>query len=170
MKNKAILLEREEVSELIYFGIFLLIAISAPLLGNQVLVGPIVNATLFLAVIFFGIRKAFLIALLPSFIALFVGILPTGTFAMIPYIIIGNLILIITFSYFEKRREYLLGVFCGAFLKFLFILSASLIFTEIIYNQTIFKEIILAMSSYQFFTAIAGGIIALILGKRLGKI
>ncbi len=170
MRTKIIALEKDEVAHLLLFGSFLLIAISAPLLGNQLLVGPIVNAILFLAVIFFGIKKAFLVALLPSFMAFFVGILPIGVFAMIPYIIIGNLILVTAFNYFKKRKEYFAGVFCGAFLKFIFLSFVSFIFVGIISSEIIFTEIFLAMSWYQFATAIAGGVIAILVSKKFGKI
>ena len=68
--------------------------------NNQFIVGPIVNAVLFWVVWRVGVINAIFIAVVPSIIALFRGMLPPQAAVMIPFIIAGNCAMIITFSYF----------------------------------------------------------------------
>jgi len=61
-------------------------AVVAPLFGQQLVTGTIVNATLFLAVMLAGLRGAAAVAVVPSLIALAVGTLPAVMAVMVPYI------------------------------------------------------------------------------------
>ncbi len=129
-----------------------------PFTGSQFVTGPIVNAILFLSVLFLGIRVAILIAIVPSIIALFTGLLPFLLAPMIPFIITGNIILVLTFNNFKD--SFLKGVLIASFLKFLFLFISGLL---------IINEVIIAsmMGWAQLFTALTGGIIAYILYRLL---
>jgi riboflavin transporter len=96
-------LSKIQVGYLAKFILLLGLAIGAPILGihSQWITGPIVNAALILSVFLVGVRGAVLIGLLPSTIALGVGLLPAPLAAMVPFIIISNIILVFVISFFR---------------------------------------------------------------------
>lgn len=120
---------------------------------NQWITGTIVNAILFLAVRRAGILNAALVAALPSSIALVRGLLPAPMAALIPYIILSNIILISAFFSFKKHP--LVGVFAASFLKFIFLFVAATYFLKIA------SPLLVMMQWPQLFTALAGGLVAL---------
>ena len=90
---KALIINKERISILSQFILLTGIAVTAPLLGpQQAISGSIVNAVLFISVVLLGVRGAILIALVPSLIALSVGLLPPILAPMIPFIMTGNAI------------------------------------------------------------------------------
>jgi len=81
------------------------IAIAAPMIFNQQLItGTIVNATIIVGVCLLGPTNALLIGLLPSSVALATGVLSPALAPMIPFIIVGNTILALTFHYLRKFK------------------------------------------------------------------
>ncbi len=158
MKTKTIALKKILTTEMAYFAIFFSAVLFAPLIGVQAITGPIVNAILFLAVIFIGVRGAVLIALFPSIIALSVGLLPPAIAPMIPFIISGNVILVVVFNHFYK--SFWKGVFLASYLKFLFLSLSSLVVVNFLTNEIIAKQMLVMMSCPQLITALAGGVIA----------
>lgn len=132
-------------------------AILAPILlahipQNQLLVGTIVNASLFGAVWQVGWLGAFWVAVLPSTVALIKGTLPLPMATLIPFIIFSNLILVFVFHLLPKKN--LLSIFLSASLKFIFLFSINLFFTGKI------SAIFLKMLSWpQLITALAGGLL-----------
>jgi hypothetical protein len=122
-KTKKLVLRKTIVIS-IEFIILTTIVTIAPLFHYQPITGPIVNAALFIAVYLLGTQNAIFVGLIPSVIALSIGLLPPVLAPMIPFIMIGNVILIITFSY-SKKKNYWLGVALASILKFLFLFSAS---------------------------------------------
>ena len=66
------------------------VATIAPLFHQQWVTGPIVNAMFIMAVALLGVQNAILLCLLPSTIALSVGLLPAILAPVIPFIIISN--------------------------------------------------------------------------------
>lgn len=121
--------------------------------ANQWITGTIVNALLFLAVWRVGIANAFLVAVLPSSIALLRGLLPAPLAALIPFIILSNVILICAFFALKKRP--LAGVVFGSALKFLFLFAVA---SQVV---KVAGPLLFMMSWPQLFTALAGGLIAL---------
>jgi len=132
----------------------------APFIGSQAITGSLVNAALFLAVIFTGVQGAILIALFPSIIALASGLLPVVMVPMIPFIITGNIILVLVFNYFQKR--FWQGVFLASFSKFLFLSLSFFTVSNLIANETFFRQTVIMMSWPQFATALVGGLVAYI--------
>ncbi len=143
----------------ITFVVLLGIASAAPLIHNQFITGPIVNATLLIAVAVLGIRDGLLIGLIPSSIALGIGLLPPVLAPMIPFIIVGNAILVVTFGYL-RHKNYWLGVVSGAVLKFAFLFGTSSIVTNLLLNQQVAAKVAIMMSWPQLVTALAGGLLA----------
>jgi len=130
---------------------------------NQILVGTAVNALLILAALNVKGYKLLPIILAPS-LGAFAGGLIFGPFTiyllyLIPFIWIGNTILVFSFKYFKLKlnKNYLFTSIIGAFAKsgFLF-LSAFLL-----YSFGIIPGVFLfAMGAMQLITAVSGGIAA----------
>lgn len=148
-------------SRVTIFAALLSVATLAPVLGahQQWLTGPIVNATLYLTVIFNGSSEALLVGMIPSTIALSVGLLPAVLAPMIPFIILGNSLLSLTFDKL-RRTNFLAAVVIASFLKFAFLFSTSSVVTKLILKKEVALSAARMLSWPQFFTALAGGIIA----------
>jgi len=143
----------------IQFVVLMGIAITTPLIKQQLLSGSIVNAVLFISVALFGIQNAILVGLIPSLVALSSGLLPAVLAPMIPFIIAGNTILVLVFGYLRKKN-YWLGMVSAGFFKFIFLLVTSSIVFDLITKKEIASKVALMMSWPQLFTAILGGLIA----------
>ncbi len=158
MKTKAISLEKIITKELVLFSVLSFFAIFLPFFGVQAVTGPLVNAMLFIATIFLGVRGATLLAVFPSIVALSVGFLPLQVAPLVPFIIIGNIILVIVFNRFQK--DFWRGVVLSSFAKFFFLYLSSFAISEILFSGKIAKIATTMMSFPQLFTALTGGIIA----------
>jgi hypothetical protein len=163
---KILTIKKEIILTLIQFASLIGVAMIAPLLKQQIITGSLVNATLFIATILFGIKGAILVGFLPSLISLSVGLLPLPLMPMTPFIIIGNAIMIITFNYL-KERNYWLGIIVASSLKFIFLLSFSVIIFDLFLSEKIFTAIMTMMSWPQLLTALLGGLLAYIFSKKI---
>ncbi len=168
--TKALILQKTKALSLVKVAPLVGISIIAPLLGlNQALAGSIVNSALFIAVALFGPQTAVLVALMPSLIAASTGLLPLALAPMIPFIIIGNILLISVFSLL-KKKNYWVRVFSAGFLKFVFLFSASSIMFDLLLGEKIASKVAVMMSWPQLFTAISGGLIAYLFLKSIKKL
>ncbi len=153
-------------------GIFaLLVAISIILPGfihSQWITGPIINATLLLATVFVGPMEAVVLGLMPSAVALSSGLLPLPLAPMVPFIMLGNAVLIVTFHYL-KTQNYALRLGLAALLKFAFLHYAVVLVMSDLLEQGIVSKLLVMMSWPQFFTAIIGGALIYPLIKNLKK-
>jgi hypothetical protein len=159
MRNNlsALAIKKESILTLV-----LLIAVAAvvPLLiKQQFITGTIVNATLIIGVYLLGSRDGLLIGLIPSSLALATGLLSPVLAPMIPFIIVGNAILILTFAYFSKFN-YWAGVIIGSVLKFAFLYGTSTIVIGLLLNKQAAPAVAQMMSWPQLVTALAGGMMA----------
>jgi hypothetical protein len=142
------------------FIVLLGIASAAPLIGHQQFItGPIVNATLLIATVLLGLRGGILIGLIPSTIALSVGLLPPVLAPMIPFIILGNAILVVTFGYL-RDKNYWLALVSGSILKFAFLFGTSGMVINLLLDQKVASNVAMMMSWPQLATALMGGLIA----------
>jgi hypothetical protein len=125
-----------------------------------------VNATLFAAVILLGAQSSLLVGLIPSVIALSVGTLPPVLAPMVPYIMVSNAILMLTFDNL-RAKNYWLAVGCASLLKFLFLVATSSIVTRLLFKSELAGSVALMMSWPQLLTALAGGVlVSLVLGTK----
>jgi len=166
---KALTIKKEKVVALVQFAGLMGIAIAAPLFHNQPITGPIVNAVLFISVVLLGTQGAILIGLIPSLIALSSGFLPPILAPMIPFIMIGNTILIMVFGYL-KERNYWLGAISASVLKFLFLFGTSSIVINLLLKKEVAPKVAMIMSWPQLSTALAGALIAYLILKGIKKI
>jgi len=167
-KTKILAIKKEELYTMSQFIALTGIVTVAPLLGHQIITGSIVNAALFISVILLGIRGAVLIALVPSLIAFTVGLLPSVLVPIIPFIIIGNIILISIFA-FLRQKNYWLAIISASFIKFIFLFSISSVVVNLLFQKEIAQSISIMMSWPQLLTALIGGLIAYLFLNKLIK-
>ncbi len=165
MKTKTLSID---LSSAIIFVALLSIASILPLFHNQIITGPLVNAVLFLAVILAGTQNAILIGLIPSIIAISTGLLPSALSPTVPFIMISNTLLVLSFSYF-KDKNYWLGVVLSSFLKFFFLFATSSIVINLLVKKELSSKVASMLSLPQLITALAGGFLAFIFLKTLKK-
>jgi hypothetical protein len=165
--EKVLIMDKGRVVSLTQFVILIVIATAVPLFHQQLVTGPIVNATLFVATILLGTQMGVFVGLIPSVIALSVGNLPAVLAPIIPFIMISNAILILTFNFF-RRKNYWLAVVLASFLKFIFLLMTSSVVTGLLAQKSITKNVIMMMNYPQLLTALAGGVLAWIFLKKSG--
>lgn len=144
------------------------IAILSPIFPWQQVTGPLVNAILFIAVVLIGMKEAMVLAVMPSLMALAFGTLLPIAAPMVPFIIIGNIILVTVFAYF-RQQNFWLGVVCASVLKFIWLYCWVLYLARYIHNP-IFKNIIVKMSWPQLASALAGGVLAYVFLKSIKRI
>jgi len=166
-KTKILVLKKENVFALSRFISLLAVATVAPLFHCQPVTGPIVNAILFVSAVLLNQSQAILIGLIPSVVALSTGLLPPVLAPMVPFIMLGNTILIITFSYL-RNKNYWLGVVTSSLLKFLFLYAASSIVINLLLKKAVATKVAVMMSWPQLITALVGGVIAYLFLKRFG--
>ncbi len=158
--------QQVKISSIIQFAGLASIAIFLPYaVPFQWIVGPIVNAVLILTLLKFGFRNAVVIAMIPSLMALSGGLLPIVLAPVVPFIMIGNVILILCIDWFynnfkNKTKGYWTGVFVGAGLKFSFLFLSVNVISELLIKQELAIKVAQMMSWPQFYTAVIGGVIA----------
>ena len=153
--------EQIRIKDIAWFvGLMAVVAVIPHYVHNQFVTGPIVNATLFIAVVVLGAGNAILIGLVPSVVALVSGLLPVPLAPMVPFIMISNAILVWTFSYFRKIN-FGSGVVVASLVKYAFLYGTSLIVVNLITNQNIAAKAAATMMAWpQIVTALIGGVVA----------
>ena len=165
---KDLAIKKVKVSTLVQFVALIGIASAAPLLHQQIITGSIVNATLFISTMLLGVQGGILIGLTPSLIALSTGLLSPVLAPMIPFIMMGNVILVISFNYL-KGKNYWMGIISASILKFLFLFSSSSMVMNLILKKELALKVSTMMSWPQLLTALLGGLIAYLFLKSFSK-
>lgn len=151
------------------FAGLLFIATFVPILKEQMITGPIVNAILFTSVILLGVKPAILIGTLPSLFAVYFGFHSPLMMPLIPFIITSNAILVVSFSV-SRRFNYWFGVIIASFLKFIFLFATSSAVISLFIKGNMASQITYMMSWPQLITAFGGGVIAyLFIGIKARK-
>ena len=136
----------------------------APLFHSQPITGPLVNAALFLSVALLGVQAAVLVELIPSVIALSTGLLPAVLASMVPFIMLGNILLILVFHWIKDLNVWG-GILLASMLKFLFLWGSSFIVVDLLLKKEVASNVVAILSWPQLWTALVGGLIA-VLGLR----
>ncbi len=138
--------------------------------GPQWLTGTTVNTLLFIAVIRLPRKRLLPVIILPSIGALLHGVLfgPLTLFLIyfLPFIWIGNLILISVFAYLKKRVAGLMGIIIAASFKSLFLFAIA---NGYFHFHLVPKLFINSMGFIQLVTAISGGLLAIFILKAIGN-
>lgn len=167
-KTSTLTISKIQILQIIKFAVLIGIATTAPLFHYQPVTGPIVNATLFIAAATLGSQTAILVGLIPSIIALSAGLLPPVVAPMIPFIMLSNAILIMTYTYLAKQN-YWLNITIASTLKFLFLFTTSSVVINLLLQKEVAETVALMMSWPQLLTALAGGVIAFPIIRLLKK-
>lgn len=163
---KTLTWQRVNTIAIVKFIALIALATIAPLLGhNQFITGPLVNATLFLAVIWLSGRDAVLVGLVPSLIALSVGLLPAVLAPMVPFIMVSNALLIVIFSLLYKK-SFFVAVIAASILKFLFLFATSNIVINLLMKKEVAAKVAAMMSWPQLVTALIGGVLVFFIARK----
>jgi len=146
----------------------------------QILTGPFINTMLLLTALIVNPIGAVILGCITPGIALIRGQLPSVLAPVVPFIMIGNALLILIFTYLLKRIRFQnnnyvvirhgLSLFFAAFVKFIWLALAAHLMLPIIIGLNIPDQFIAAMTFPQLFTAIVGGIFAFCLYELLVRV
>lgn len=149
------------------------VSFTVPLLvaGPQWLTGTAVNGLLFIYAMAFPKKNFVTIAVLPSIAALGHGILfgPFTPFLIyfLPFIWIGNIVLMKLFLVLNKKMYIPFAVFLSSLVKVLVLFFAASIYFQL---HIVPRMFITSMGIIQLYTALAGGIIGFISFRLIKKI
>ena len=152
--------------------IALLIALQAVTmpLGNPLITGSIVNMLLIISVMVCGLSSGVCVAILSPVAAKFFGIGPLTS--LIPFIMMGNLILVLIWYFLGNHKKHYIALFGGAFAKYLVLYIGIVKFAiPVLLNLPEKQASIISnmFSISQLMTALLGGILALLVYPRLKK-
>ncbi len=167
IQEKTLVISKTNIVSLVQFLVLLSAAIFAPLAHSQIITGTIVNATLFIAAVTLGLEGAIMIGILPSFFALLAGTLPAALMPLIPFIILSNTLLVITFIYLKKTNYWLKAV-AAVGLKFIFLSSVSFFVINLLFKGKIAVVAATMLSWPQLITALSGAALAGLVLKGKG--
>jgi hypothetical protein len=158
-KDGTLVDSRSQVVSVVQFIALLSVAIFAPAINIQAVTGTLVNSTLFISVALLGIPAAILIGIIPSVVSVATGALASPIAPMVPFIILSNSILALTFSKMRKK-SYWRSVVAASFVKFAFLSVASSFVIGYFVSEKVAAKIALLMSYPQLLTALSGGVLA----------
>ncbi len=138
---------------------------------QQFLTGPIVNALLILSFLYLGKNKALFLALIPSTVALSRGLLPLALAPMVPFIMISNCLYILVFAQFQTQSQIknFGAILLASAVKTLFLISISKLLMVNILAAPLAAKVAVMMSWPQLWTAVVGGVMALLISNALKK-
>ncbi len=147
-------------SKALFFALGLAICLALPaFFHNQWVTGPVINATLLLTTVLVGPTEAVLLGLMPSTMAFLGGLLPLPLAPMLPFIMIGNAVLVMTF-HIVRPKHFWVAVGLAALLKTAFLHGSVVFLLSRMLDSGLTAKLATMMSWPQFFTAIIGGMIA----------
>ena len=150
-------------------ALLLAITLALQMLGlPQPFTGPAINAMLLISGILVGATGGILIGLLTPWIAFVRGILAAPLGPMIPFIMLGNAVLVAAFCVFRRLwgnglRGSVPGLLIGSILKYLILASA------VSFAVKVPPAVAKAMQVPQLITALTGGIVVLIIEKAVTR-
>lgn len=138
----------------------------------QPVTGPLINAILYISTSLLGCISGIIIGCITPLVALIRGQLPPFLAPMVPFIMIGNGLLVVIYYFIASRKrnkspikqitKYIAILFASV-LKFLFLSISFKIVAPLIISNDIPHKLTLLMSTPQLYSALFGGIIALII-------
>lgn len=148
-----------------------LIILVPALFRQQFFTGPLINALLILALIYLGRSSALFLALLPSTVALSVGLLPVALAPMLPFIMISNALYLLIFANLRGQRQSknFLAIVVAALLKAAFLFFISKLLMDNLLSAPLAQQVAKMMSWPQLWTAVLGGVMALLINQALEK-
>lgn len=136
---------------------------------GQWVVGPLVNFSLLISAALVGTLGGIIVGCFTPLIALLVGIVKLPP--LVPFIMVGNAILVILFNLIRKKIPNIgnsAGIIVAALGKFAF-LAISIRYLVVFFLPKVPKPLITVFTLPQLYTALVGGVLALITIKLLPK-
>lgn len=138
--------------------------------GPQLLTGTIVNTLLYIFAVKAKSKNTLPIVILPSIGAVLNGVL-FGKFTvfllyLLPFIWIGNYVLVQSFSYLNRKYPFIISVMGSSILKWLVLFFAAYMLTFAKVVPMIFLQL---MGLFQLYTALLGGLVALFINIVISK-
>ena len=130
---------------------------------GQYVTGIGINTVLITAVGTCGLPWAAAIGFMTPVLAVLLGVQPPVTVVLVPFIIVANILYAVIFRILKKYNDYL-GVFAAALAKFMLLYAAA----NMIINK-LPAPVKLAFSFPQLVTALAGGMLAILIMKILKR-
>lgn len=177
-------MNNSKLKNLVRSALMLAIAIIFQIIGkniptiSQSFVGPAVNAVLIITEFISGTALAVLVGALTPLLAWFTGQLNTAMGPFIPFIMLGNIIYVVSFGMIRKRIKnsnaimLYLSLIIAATLKYLFLFfSASKMIglLKLAIPVKLAEKLIIMMGIPQLITALIGGFLGIIIVKILLK-
>ena len=157
-------MENNKIKLITRTGILLAVALVVQMGGfPQPITGPLINTVLYLAALLVGSWGGIIIGVCTPVIAFMRGILPAPLGPMIPFIALGNSVLVIVFSLLKGKNK-IFGIIIASLAKYL------ILFTAVSFIVDVPDKIAQIMSLPQLFTALSGGVIAMLAYKALWAI
>ncbi|NTW14845.1 MAG: iron hydrogenase [Candidatus Moranbacteria bacterium] len=160
---EAISFDRAGTTDLFRFAFLLALALTSSLVFSQPVTGSFVNAALFLSAAFFGMRKeSYLLATVPSLVAISTGQLPIVFASMVPFIMAGNLLLVFLADLgFRRNWSFPAVAALSAIAKSALLLAVGLSFSVTLFRGLPIAAKVPTMFGWlQLATALAGAVVA----------
>lgn len=144
----------------------LLLALTVAFQGiklGQFVTGPLVNAVLYISAYAVGWPGGIFIGAVTPWIALLTGILKPALAPAVPFIMLGNALLVVGFSLLNTFNSYV-AVLCASVVKFLILYVSTRFLLQL--NPAIAS----ALQLPQLVTALIGGALAMIVISALNSI
>jgi hypothetical protein len=144
----------------------------------QPITGPLVNMMLFLTTLMLGASAGMALGTITPLVALLRGQLPPVLFAFVPFIIIGNALLVIVYFLLSKSKKYdkiyysiihWIGVISAATVKFMWLFLSAKFVLPLVFGKALPPAIITVMAIPQLVTALIGGVLATIIFNFLQR-
>ena len=147
----------------------------------QPVTGPLVNLMLFLTAMVLNPLSAMALGCLTPVIAVIRGQLPAILLPMVPFIIIGNALLILGFSFTKQALEgifrirppktksipHWVGIIAGSTSKFLWLYASASFVLPVIFGKNLPANFIATMALPQLVTALIGGMLSILIYTML---
>lgn len=144
-------------------GVLLALTLAIQLLKlPQLITGTGINALLLITLMTVGPIQAITIGVITPLVALMVGIMKPPMAPALPFIMLANAVIILVFHTFRNKNKYL-GMVAAGFCKFVVLFGATKLVLSSILPPPIAEKLAVTFGITQFFTALAGGILALII-------
>lgn len=145
--------------------------------------GPLVNMMLYLTTLLLDIKAGVILGCISPLVAAVRGQLPPFLIPMVPFIIAGNILLVVLFGLIgqvgKSSRPALanpmysftvwLGVLVSAAVKLIWLYTSAKLLLPVLFGKHLPPQLVAMMAMPQLITAISGGILAVIIAGMLKK-
>lgn len=170
----------QQISRLIFL---IALTVIIEMLGlPQPVTGPLVNMMLFITTLVLTPLAGIILGSLTPVIAALRGQLPGFLIPMVPFIIVGNAILVLVFSGIRRLLQRVenksniilslpvwLGILGGSFLKFVWLFYSATLLLPLLIRKPLPETVIAMMAMPQFITALIGGLLAVVILNLLKR-